>query len=239
MRDGSTDTVTPGGPHAPLGARTPPSGGEPLTRRARPTALLLVLSVTLAGYAALAADVVHGGIVSELDTDVAVWVAGSMPGWAEWLARPFTWLGGVVGATVVVATVSYGLLRRGHGADAVSLVVATLGAQVVVQTAKLGYERPRPAEGSAVDLPSSFSFPSGHAATGMATFGFLGLLAATYAKTPERRARAIAAGFGVGAAIGASRVVLNVHYVSDVLAGALLALAWLAVVLLGVALIRR
>ena len=103
MRDGSTDTVTPGGPHAPLGARTPPSGGEPLTRRARPTALLVVLSVTLAGYAALAADVVHGGVVSELDTDVAAWVAGSMPGWAEWLVRPFTWLGGVVGATVVVA----------------------------------------------------------------------------------------------------------------------------------------
>ena len=38
-----------------------------------------------------------------------------MPTWVEWLARPFTWLGGVVGMTIVVTVVSVVLLRRGRG----------------------------------------------------------------------------------------------------------------------------
>ena len=82
--------------------------------------------------------------------------------------------------------------------------------------------------GSAIRLPSSYSFPSGHAATGIAVFGLLGLLAATASHTRRRRVAAIGVGFVIGALIGASRVVLNVDYASDVLAGAALGLAWLA-----------
>jgi len=82
--------------------------------------------------------------------------------------------------------------------------------------------------GSAIRLPSSYSFPSGHAATGIAVFGLLGLLAATASHTRRRRVAAIGVGFVIGALIGASRVVLNVDCASDVLAGAALGLAWLA-----------
>ena len=59
--------------------------------------LLVVLATSLLAYAAVAADVVNAGRLSEIDVDVAAWVAGSMPSWAEWLARPFTWLGGAIG----------------------------------------------------------------------------------------------------------------------------------------------
>ena len=201
--------------------------------------LLASLGVALLAYAALAADVVHGGRASELDADVASWVARSMPGWAEWLARPFTWLGGVLGVTVVVATVAYAFLRRGRTGDAVLLVAVALGMQLLVVTAKSGYGRPRPDAGSAIDLPSSYAFPSGHAATGIAVFGLLGLVAASAAETPRRRLLAASAGFGIGALVGASRVVLNVHYVTDVLAGACFGLAWLTTCLLASRLVRR
>jgi undecaprenyl-diphosphatase len=174
-----------------------------------------------------------------MDLDVATWVAGSMPSWAEWLARPFTCLGGAVGVTVVVAAATIWLLARRARVEAALLVVVAVGIQILVFSAKHGYARPRPDLGSAIPLPSSYSFPSGHAATGVAVFGLLGLLAATLARTRAQRVAAVAAGFALGALIGASRVVLGVHYVTDVLAGAFLGLAWLSTCLLVVSRVRR
>ena len=70
MRDEPAGTVTSGGRPAPLGARGAGLTGEPLTALVRPRVLLGVLVVALAGYAALAADVVNGGAFSELDAEV-------------------------------------------------------------------------------------------------------------------------------------------------------------------------
>jgi membrane-associated phospholipid phosphatase len=239
MRDESAGSVSSGGHPAPLGARSEGFPAKPLTAVARPVVLLVALVLALVGYAALAADVVHGGAFSEVDAEVAEWVVVSMPTWVEWLARPFTWLGGVVGMTIVVTAVSVVLLRRGMTREAVVLVAVTLGSQVLVLSAKAGYERERPDVGSAIELPSSFSFPSGHATTGVAVFGLLGLYAAALATTRRRRVVAVCTGFAVGGLVAASRVVLNVHFLSDVLAGACLGLAWLSTCLLVDALLRR
>ena len=67
------------------------------------------------------------------------------------------------------------LLTRGARGEAALLVTVAIGIQLIVVASKNGYERPRPDVGSAIALPSSFSFPSGHAATGIAVFGLLGL----------------------------------------------------------------
>jgi len=247
LRGDPLDTVTSGGHPAPLGARgdgeagtgagetSPSLAGLGLSTRL----LLLVLAAVLLAYAAIAADVVNSGRMSEQDVDVATWVAGSMPSWAEWLARPFTWLGGAVGCTAVVTGVTIWLLTRRARVEAALLVVVAVGIQILVFSAKDGYARARPDLGSAIRLPSSFSFPSGHAATGMAVFGLLGLLAASLARTHAERVAAICAGFAVGALIGASRVVLGVHYLTDVLAGASLGLAWLIACLVVVQRLRR
>lgn len=240
MRDDSLDTVTPGGQPAPLGARGgrgAPAGGRaatPSIARIGLSArlLLALLGLALVAYAAVAADVVNAGRLSGVDRDIAVWVAGSMPTWAEWLARPFTWVGGVVGVTVLVAAATVWLLARRAYHEAALLLAVTLGIQVLVWTGKHGYERARPDLGSAIPLPSSSSFPSGHAATGIAVFGLFGILASTVVRTRRRRIGAICAGFALGALIGASRVVLNVHWLTDVLGGSLLGLAWLALCLL-------
>jgi undecaprenyl-diphosphatase len=200
--------------------------------------LVVVLATALVLFAALASDLVRGGPMTELDGDSSTWVADSMPRWAEWLALPFTWLGGAIGVTAVVVLACLWLLRRGGRGAGVLLLVVTLGIQLLVVTGKNGYERPRPDAGSPIELPQSFSFPSGHAATGIGVFGLLGVLAAVYGP-PARRRSLVIAGFGLGVVIGASRVVLNVHYVSDVLAGAFLGLAWLAACVLVFDLVRR
>jgi membrane-associated phospholipid phosphatase len=248
MRDASPDSVTPGGAQAPLGVRggevaEPTTPASPATGRAAaappalpfagaPRLLAAVLALALVAYAAIAADVVEGGRVSAHDEDLSEWVAGSMPTAAEWLARALSWVGGWVGVTVVVAVAVLWLSRRGRLATGVLLAAVALGGQLVNSITKEGYDRPRPTAGSPVELPSSTSFPSGHAMSGIAVFGLLGLLAAGELSSRPARITAIAVGFGLGALIGASRVVLNVHFLTDVLAGAALGLAWLSLCLL-------
>jgi undecaprenyl-diphosphatase len=204
--------------------------GRPLAGSPRLVAASLALA--LVAYAAIAADVVEGGQLSSRDDEVSEWVARSMPSWAEWIARALSWLGGWVGVTVIVTLAVLLLARRGALELGVLLVVVALGGQLLNSVSKQGYDRPRPTAGSPVDLPTSSSFPSGHAMTGIAVFGLLGLLLAR--ELPPARARivAIAAGFALGGLIGASRVVLNVHFPTDVLGGAALGLAWLATCLL-------
>ncbi len=239
--------MTPGGSSAPPGARgggastATTSGRSGSTRNASlgglplsgsPWILVALLAVALVAYAAIAADVVEGGWLSSLDDDLSRWVAGSMPGWAEWPARVVSWVGGLVGVTLIVVVVVVWLARRGAPALGVLLIVVALGGQLLDTVAKDGYDRPRPTAGSPIELPSSSSFPSGHAMTGIAVFGLLGLLLARELPSRRRRKVAIAAGFVLGALIGASRVVLNVHFLTDVLGGAALGLAWLAACLL-------
>jgi undecaprenyl-diphosphatase len=83
-----------------------------------------------------------------------------------------------------------------------------------------------------VALPDSAAFPSGHATAGVASLGAVAVLAAE--RLPSQRARALLWSTFVvlGAAVGVSRIVLNVHFVTDVLAGWSLGLAWLAACLL-------
>jgi undecaprenyl-diphosphatase len=200
------------------------------------TLLVVLLTVSLVAYAAIAADVVNGGRLSSFDETVSSWVARSMPTWAEWLARPFSWVGGVVGVTLVVAAAVVWLVRRGEPLLGALVLGVALGAQVLTTLAKNGYDRPRPTAGSPIEVPSSFSFPSGHALTGVAVFGMLGLVAARELPARARRA-AVVGGFALGGLIGASRIVLDVHFLSDVLAGAALGLAWLVACLLAVTLV--
>jgi undecaprenyl-diphosphatase len=153
------------------------------------TLLGVVLAVSLVAYAVIAADVVNGGRLSSFDETLSSWVARSMPTWAEWLARPFSWVGGVVGVTLVVAAAVVWLVRRREPHLGALVIVVALGAQVLTTLAKNGFDRPRPTAGSPIDVPSSFSFPSGHALSGIAVFGLLGLIAARELPAHARRGR--------------------------------------------------
>jgi len=201
-------------------------------RRGRVAALVGVLVLALAGFLVLSEAYVDNWPIVDLDARVEEWVAGRMPTWAEWLARPFTWAGGTVGLAVVVGVTVAMLLWGGRRADAFLVVAAAVGSQFLVTLLKPMYGRARPDAGSPIDLPYSTSFPSGHAATGIALFGALAVIAAVRARSSREAAGLLVLGLLVGVAVGASRVVLNVHFVSDVLAGFCLGLAWLSVCLL-------
>ena len=196
------------------------------------TRLWILFAAGLAGFVALAA-LYDDEPLASLDADVAEWVAESLPGWVESLARPFSWLGGWIGLTALGIAAAVLLVHERAWLDLGFFAAAYLGSQLVVALLKEWFDRPRPDVGSAVPLPESAAFPSGHATAGVASLGALAVLAAE--RLPSRRARSwLWVGVAVlGVAVGLSRIALNVHYVTDVLAGWCLGLGWLAACLLG------
>jgi undecaprenyl-diphosphatase len=200
--------------------------------------LVGVLVVSVAVFALLGWAYTRGGLVVRIDLDVSEWVAAEMPTWAEWLARPFSWLGGWIGLTLIAAVFAGELVRRARRSTAVLALTCLAGSQLLNFALKQAFGRERPQAGSAVPLPSSPSFPSGHATTAAAFFGLLTLLAVAAVPSGRPRRLMATAGTLVVVAIAASRVVLNVHFVSDVLAGLALGCAWLAVCLLVAAALR-
>jgi undecaprenyl-diphosphatase len=123
------------------------------------------------------------------------------------------------------------LLRHWRGA--LTLALAVLATQAVVELIKLTVERPRPALNGAVADASGFSFPSAHSATSMAVYATLAFLLARSCKG-ALRAAIVASGMALVAVIGLSRVLLAAHYPTDVLAGwltggALVVASWLLV----------
>lgn len=197
----------------------------------RSSGLWTMFAIGLAGFVLLALAY-DDEPFSSLDGRVAEWVARAMPGWADWVARPFSWVGGWIGITALLVVAGVLLTRERRWVDLAFLVLAVAGSQLLVAVLKASFDRARPNVGSAVPLPSSAAFPSGHATTGVACLGAVAVLAAE--RLPSRRARAwlwsLTVALGLG--IGLSRVVLDVHYVTDVIAGWCLGLAWLAVCLL-------
>jgi len=185
----------------------------------------------LAGFVLLAVAYEHDPLAT-VDRKTAEWVAASLPEVVEWAARPLSWLGGWIGLTALGVVAGVLLVRERAWLDLAFFLTAFVGSQLAASVIKDWFDRPRPDAGSAVPLPESFAFPSGHATAGVASLGALAVLVAE--RLPSHGARVWLWSFVVvlGVAVGLSRIALNVHFVTDVLAGWCLGLAWLAACLL-------
>lgn len=165
--------------------------------------------------------------VGALDRDWLRWVAArTAPPWLDRALRVLTHLGGATATITISALLTIFPDTRRLGFTALA---ANLFSHLVVQLVKRSVLRARPGlqDDGPIPLaaiPDAYSFPSGHSAAAMAIAlpiatigGPFGLLA-----------------MGIALLVGASRVYLRVHYVTDVLvgqllgaAGAVAAMAWL------------
>lgn len=172
----------------------------------------LVGAFTFGGLERYLAD--HGTTAG--DRRALRWTQDVGPGSLVDAAKALTALGSlsvVLGAGVVAAAVL--VLRRGWLELAV--LAAGLGLTVlVVHVAKDATDRPRPG-GGLVDVAGS-SFPSAHAAYSVA---WVAIAVALWRVIPAFAGRfaVVGAALVLAVAVGLTRVILHVHYLSDVLAG--------------------
>lgn len=117
--------------------------------------------------------------------------------------------------------------RRGRNRLALFLVVTTLSGGLLDTVVKIVVSRPRPSLVDPVATAHGKSFPSGHAMSSTIGYGAL-LLVFLPVIAPRLRVAIVAAFALLVAAIGFSRLALGVHYITDVLGGYVLGLAWLA-----------
>jgi membrane-associated phospholipid phosphatase len=140
------------------------------------------------------------------------------------VAHVFNWLGRGVGSVAVVAAVAILLLLARRGLALVAWLLAELLAAFSTSALKALTERPRPPHG--LVHAGSWSFPSGHTSYAAVTAVGLVLLFTV----PGRRAWWWVLAALATAAMAWSRTYLQVHWLSDVVAGALLGAGMAAVV---------
>lgn len=133
-------------------------------------------------------------------------------------------LGGLPVLAVLAFVSLFVFARTSLRKSAIWLAGVFIGEEIVVRILKTLVARPRPPVAALV-ASTGLSFPSGHAARATALYGAMALLW-TRRNTTRRRPVWIAA-VVVVLLVSASRVVLGVHYPTDVLGGAALGIMWL------------
>ena len=141
-------------------------------------------------------------------------------------ARDVTALGShAVVSLVVVATAVFLLLLR-KPAMALSVLAAGAGGMALNGALKLLFARARPDVVPRFVEVTSPSFPSGHALLSAAAYLSLAVVAARAVASRRVRLYVVAVAAALVALIGISRVVLGVHYPTDVVAGWIVGGLW-------------
>ncbi len=128
--------------------------------------------------------------------------------------------GGSGGRLLLFNVALAGLLWQGRRIAALWLTFTMAGGTLLNLGLKQLFAAPRPDLLPHLDVVNSYSFPSGHAAGNMILFGAMAMLI-------NRCAAYMVSGMII-LLIGVSRIWLGVHWPTDVLAGWVVGLGWLA-----------
>ena len=148
------------------------------------------------------------------------------PAWLDHVSADFSALGSVtILVTLVVATCGYLLLRR-RALEALLLLLASGGGLAISQALKAFFERDRPPEIYRAAEVVNQSFPSGHAMLSAVVYLTLGAMLARAEPNWRIRIYILTLAILIALGVGLTRILLGVHWASDVLAGWCAGAAW-------------
>jgi membrane-associated phospholipid phosphatase len=142
-----------------------------------------------------------------------------------WVTNFGDWYG-VVPVLIVVLVLEWHRSRRGLPLAILFVTVVIAGDQLVTNGIKALVDRARPTL-NPLAATLGPSFPSGHSSTAACVYAAVALVLAR-GRGPRVRALLVGGAVAITVAVAASRVLLDFHWVSDVIAGVALGWAWFA-----------
>lgn len=203
---------------------------EPQARRLLPSLALgfAAILTSAAVFAWIAERATPTHTLGRADQVLADGIAATLP-WAA--LRAFSLLTHF-GDRVVLVAIGVGmavwLLWRRHTGLAMGWMLALGGNAILNPALKNLFARARPVHEHGLAFEESYSFPSGHSSGSMVVYGML-LYLALRLLPPRWHAPAVMAAVAVILTTACSRIFLQVHFASDVVAGLLSGGTWLLV----------
>jgi undecaprenyl-diphosphatase len=165
--------------------------------------------------------------LADIDDSVAQWGAGHVGPVSERGLELITTLGETWIAVVLVIVVSVvGYLRRPSRWIPIFMLTVFVGQWLLTNGIKELLDRVRPTLNPIAETLGP-SFPSGHTTTAAAMWAAAALVLAR-GTPPHGRALLTGAAVGIAVAVACTRVFLDVHWLTDTIAGLFLGWAWFA-----------
>jgi undecaprenyl-diphosphatase len=187
--------------------------------------IFLILAVIIAGFTSIKVAV-HS--IFWMDDLIASLLANTPDVYVPFFIR-ITAMGDKIGIGIVaLLMLAWLLIRKRNYLGAAVLVLSIALGNEVSKLLKDLFVRPRPELEHLVQV-KSYSFPSGHAMVGMVVYFMIAylLIEGNRSKTTKLFIGCVAAILLL--LIGASRIILHVHYPSDVLGGYALGFIWVSI----------
>lgn len=195
----------------------------------RLTLLAVALVLTAIPFGLLLQQVLVDGPVVRADAAAAEWIHDAVvdvPALVTFM-RVVSFLGKPIWLYIVVGAAVLWLAVRSQWRLAAFLVATPLLGGLVDTVIKVAVDRDRPDFDEPIAHAMGKSFPSGHSMSSVVAYG---ALAVVFVPVVARRLRPplLGAVAALCFLIGVSRLALGVHFLSDVLGGWILGVAWLA-----------
>lgn len=206
----------------------------------RVTLFAIAVLIVMLPFSYLLLQVTSEGPLTKTDTEVAKSIADVVRDSSFLIAASHvvSFLGSPPWFYLTVGGAALWFFRRGDRRVAIFLVVTNLMGGAVDTVVKVLVNRPRPEIEDPITHAFGKSFPSGHAMTSTFAYGSL-LLAFMPFISRRLRPWLIAAWFVIVSLVSLSRLGLGVHFLSDVLGGFVLGVAWLIAAVAAFSLWRR
>jgi membrane-associated phospholipid phosphatase len=187
--------------------------------------VFLVMTLTLGE---IAEDVRNGEPLTITDVRFSEWLhTHGSP-----VLTKMMWIITSLHASAVVCTVAVlvgvYLLRRRQRFWVVALWLSVFGGLLLNRTLKLVFQRARPRFSDAVQMLTSYSFPSGHTMIATVFYGALAAFVIANSKNWPLRLLAVVTAVVLILLVAFSRIYLGAHYLSDVLGAMAEGFAWIA-----------
>ena len=194
-------------------------------------ALTLALGLAIVGgmlIGMLAYLVRSSGTLVHADFSVGQWGVDNATSWSTDALRLVTQLGNTYFVVIVLVVLSFfEYLRVPNRWVPVFLVSVVAGDVLLVNTIKGFLDRVRPTFDPIAESLGP-SFPSGHSALAAAFYAAAALVLARR-HSPSTRALLAGGAVAIAVAVACSRVLLGVHWMSDVIAGLAFGWAWFGI----------